>query len=274
MSALEPVINQVGYPGVGDVDDCAVIATFWAARASGYSGSLPSVAAFRSAAGRPDRPGPTGITNGAVWRGVNGTSLRTLKAKIFEGPWLMFRSVVRAGMIASVAIDSSRIPTSLQYGFRGMHRVGVSWEDGQWYLANPLAPSGSRPRTIAEDRVHAASTSAGGGAVLAVVFPPQEASAMKYNPQGGAEIGVATMTRDTQLIRWDGSRAEIAKGAKRSVWAIVTIADGRKAYLCTWHDAAAYLIADDRATYAAQGSDRKHRLYVSVDGTSVFDKEV
>ena len=170
MNALYPVISQVNYPGAGDVDDCAIIATFWAARAAGFAGSLPTVTQFRAAAGVPDRPGPTGLFNRDVWAGVNGTVLGTLQPTLWDGAWSPFFAAVKNGAIASAAVWSGLLPPALRFGFEGAHRVGLVWRD-RWYLANPLARDGSAPLPIDESVLLNALLAQGAGKVLAITFP-------------------------------------------------------------------------------------------------------
>lgn len=71
---------------------------------------------------------------------------------------------------------------------------------------------------------------------------------MKYDPAGGRVIGTLTFTRDTQLIRWDGSRTAVPKGLTRNVYGIVR-AEGREMFLVTYQEAAAYVVNDDRAKF-------------------------
>jgi hypothetical protein len=178
--SLFPILNQVIYPGAGDTDDCAVVATFWAARAAGYTGSLPTVTAFRAAAGVPDVPGPTGLLNSQVWDGVQGTVLRTLQPRMRAlQPWGIFADALQAGEVASVALLSSRLPSTLRYGFMGEHRVGLAWRN-RWMIANPLGPDQSAPLPIAEDTLKAAILAHGGGFVYAITFPPLEDSMSIY----------------------------------------------------------------------------------------------
>jgi hypothetical protein len=183
VSATDPlaaIMSQVTYPGAGDVDDCAIVATFWAARAAGYTGSLPTIAQFRAAAGVPDKPGPTGLLNTQVWRGVQGTALATLHPIMRAlQPWDVFADALKRGEIASVALDSSKLPSSLRYGFMGAHRVGLAWRN-RWMIANPLGPDGSAPLPIAELALKTAILANGGGFVYAVTFPPLEDSMSIY----------------------------------------------------------------------------------------------
>lgn len=191
ISPLPGIYNQASWPGAGDVDDCAVIATFWAGRASGYTGSLPTIAAFRAAAGRPDAPGPTGLTNTQVWRGVQGTVLGTLHPilRAFQ-PWDVFAAAMKRGEIASVGLDSSKLPATLRYNFLGQHRVGLAWRD-RWMIANPLGPDHSAPLPIDEDALRTAILANGGGFVYAVTFPPQEAPMLAVTNPAPKTVDIA-----------------------------------------------------------------------------------
>lgn len=174
--SLYGVINQAVYPLTRDVDDCAVIGTFWASRAAGYRGSLPTVPEFRLAAGNPDDPGVAdGLTNAQVWAGVRGTALRHLSPVRWDAngqgsDWAGLMALIRLGYVASLAVLSSKLPANLRFGFDGWHRVGIAWDDGRLYLANPLAPQGSAPLPIGEGALQAAAMPFG-GSPEAVLFP-------------------------------------------------------------------------------------------------------
>ena len=172
MGDLYPTISQITFWGVGDIDECSILATYWAARAAGFQGTLPSIAEFRRAAGRPDRPGPTGLTNAQVWKGVRGTALAGTSVNVLRAgtAWVEFASTMRMGGFASIAVDSSKLPFNVRFNFFGAHRVGVTWSNGQWYIANPLAPSGSAPRVISEAAIRRATLAFGGGSVSGIVF--------------------------------------------------------------------------------------------------------
>lgn len=163
--SLYPAISQRTYPGVGDIDDCTVIATFWAARAAGFSGPLPTVAEFRAAAGRPDTAGATGLTVDNIAKGVAGTALDALDWQRITGSWDPFAALIRAGHMASLMVLSSKLPAPL--GFAGLHQVGLGW-DGGFRIANPLAPDHSAPAPITEAAIKGAVLATGG--VAAVVF--------------------------------------------------------------------------------------------------------
>lgn len=174
MGGLYPTISQITYWGVGDIDECSILATFWAARAAGFEGTLPSIKEFRFLAGRPDKPGPTGLVNLQVWQGFQRTSLSGggVNATMVRAStsWTSFAASLRMGGAASIAVDSSKLPTSMRYGFYGAHRVGLTWYEGKWYLANPLAPDKSLPQVISEAAIRAATLAFGGGSVSGIIF--------------------------------------------------------------------------------------------------------
>jgi hypothetical protein len=181
------VLSQRTYPGAGDIDDCWVVATVWAAVASVPSIWQPSVTTFRKYAGDPD----DGISDGGsidecfkgakgCWPGLDST---LWKANEFSG----FLSLVKAGRPASVALDSAALPSRLRFGFMGKHQVGIVWDGTKLLCANPLAAQGSRPLTITEAELKTAmSRLVFPAAFRAVVFP--KPAAPKPVPHWAAEI--------------------------------------------------------------------------------------
>jgi hypothetical protein len=175
--ALLAVLSQRTFKGAGDIDDCWVVATVWAYKAScrGASGlALPSVTMFRAAAGDPDDGYRDGGTLNEIMRGVT-TLWPTVRAIRYVGGWSGFANYVRGQKRpASLAVLSSRLPAYLRFGFYGAHQVGVQYHDGAWYVANPLAPNGSVPLRITEGALRYAATpnlTNWSGNVVAVVFP-------------------------------------------------------------------------------------------------------
>jgi len=164
------ILNQKVYPGAGDVDDCWAVATIWAYRASTGATSLPTMTAFRAAAGNPDRPGPTGGNITDIMRAV-GRLWPSLPVEEYEHPsWDAFATKVKAGGIASLAVLSSLLPKTMRYGFMGAHQIGVFYENG-FLIANPLAPQGSDPQPIKETILRDAALAVANGWVLAAIFP-------------------------------------------------------------------------------------------------------
>ena len=179
MTALYPTINQYTYWGVGDPDECATIATFWAARASGFKGTLPTVTEFKQAAGVRPQFWTLGLSPAQVIQGVAGTSLVTAGAYSLDAEsWTDFAAQMYSGGFASVATNSALLPADVRYGFMGLHQVGVTFSDGTWYIANPLAPNGSRPQAISEADLKKAILGFGGwGTVNGVMFKGKGATA-------------------------------------------------------------------------------------------------
>lgn len=149
ISPLPKVINQRQYPGVGDVDDCNVIVPFWCLIASGERTreTLPSVKAFRAAAGVPDRPGATGLTNAQALQAVNKLAPES-EAFSFVRNHERFMKHLDRGTVASVSVDSKLLPVDMQYGFTGTHQIGIvrnprKVASGYYLMMNPLAREGS-----------------------------------------------------------------------------------------------------------------------------------
>ena len=168
-STLPNALNQGSYPGAGDWDDCWVVATVWAANAAGWS-YRPTVPVFRRYARNPDRPGPTGGTLDHVMRGAQGCYPNARIRRYRSTSWDGFTSLLKAGWIASLAIRSSGLPSSYAYGHRGGHQVGVAYQNGTYYIMNPLQPNGSRPRAINGYDLRRAARAFVGGTICAAMF--------------------------------------------------------------------------------------------------------
>ncbi len=187
MSWLYPTISQLTYWGVGDIDECSILATYWAAMAAGYEGTLPSIEAFRKAAGRPDLPGPTGLTNAQVGAGIMGTGLGQMDVVSLAGgtTWAAFVSHMASGAAATIAVTAGLLPSKYRYNFAGGHRVGVAFQNGKWYIADPLAKGGSRPLEISEADLRRAALGFGGGSVSGILF---RGKGMSSSESGKAEV--------------------------------------------------------------------------------------
>jgi hypothetical protein len=176
--SLWPVLSQKAYPGVGDIDDCWAIATIWAATASDPCLKKPTITRFRWAAGNPDNPyiadggNLTQISRAVpiIWPTAKYHAVQTRY-------WATFKAHLVNAHFASIAVDSSKLPANLRFGFYRNHQVGVwrSPRTGYIYCANPLAPQGSRPIRITEAALRYAAMNLEGAAgwVLAACFTPQ-----------------------------------------------------------------------------------------------------
>lgn len=170
MTALGPTLNQVVYPGAGDVDDCWVVATIQAATAANPGLRKPTIPQFREFARKPDRPQQadggslTDVMNGAKgsWPGVVIRELRV--------PWAQFAHLAQMNGAGSVAINSGSLPASLRFGFDGLHQIAVAY-DGRWTMSNPLAPNGSPPINTTEAVIKKAVDGYSPNSVFAAFFP-------------------------------------------------------------------------------------------------------
>lgn len=165
--------SQLTFPGVGDIDDCVVVATCQAAHALGLP--IPTAPAFRKAAGVPDKPGPTPMSVVSAEKACNTLwpTTRTVMNEHFS--WHNFGLAMEGTgrRPASCSVLSGALPARLQFGFRGDHQVCVFFQDQTWWLVNPLQPEGTPPHVITATELHTALGSfAGGGNVAAVLFPP------------------------------------------------------------------------------------------------------
>lgn len=168
-SSLPGAISQIGYPNAGDLDDCWLVATVWAAVASGQT-YQPDATTYRRAALNPDRPGPTGGTPDQTYRGARGCWPGANLRRYASTDWNGFTSLLRAGWVASLAVSSAALPGYLQYGFRGLHQIGVAYQNGAYYVDNPLMSNGTRPASIDETILRTAARSFSGGVICATMF--------------------------------------------------------------------------------------------------------
>ena len=265
LPVVQPVINQVRYPGAGDVDDCWVVATVWAATVADPNAPRPTIPEFRAAAGNPDDPGPDGGTLPQVIRGAAASWSYLTIAKYQSTDWGAFARRLADGWTASLAVIAAELPPNLRFGFSGAHQVGVVVRDGTWLVANPLAPQGSAPIPCPLDMLRQAARRFGGGYVFAALFKPWEAADVKFLiPNGAPSLGVATTTRETQLYRWDGARIPLRAGAPRKVYGQAVV-DGKPVYVIRTGGAQEghYLIAA-HATFVAKVTDVKKTVTVTV----------
>lgn len=174
MATLRKNISQVGYPKAGDIDDCWLVATLTCLRNISPWLKLPDAQVFREAAGVPDRSGRSdGGTGADIARGLQelypGLEWR---GTLF--PFSYFKGLMKPGFVASVAVHSAYLPSALQYGFRGGHRIAVELlPDGTWIILNPLAKSGTAPQRISQAALRkAAEMWSSPGQIGAIVFDP------------------------------------------------------------------------------------------------------
>lgn len=136
--------NQGSWFGVGDWDECWIVATYWALVAAGVMRreDLPSIKKFRDAAGKPDRRGPTGGNIKDLLLAIN-TLIPEADARLYVGGVAGFERMLKRGYIASLSVDSGDLPSYLQFGFKGLHQIAVYAQGGKFYVMNPLQKEGS-----------------------------------------------------------------------------------------------------------------------------------
>ena len=270
---IYPVISQVTYPLVGDVDDCSVVSTFWAARDAGYAGRLPTVPEFRRAAGVPDRPGPSGIDNYHVWLGVQGTALRDLRGTLWNAKWEPFALAVKGGASASLATLSSKLPPYLRFGFNGAHRVGVAWDGATFMVANPLAPGGSAPLPCPEATLKAAAYAVSAGYALAVTFPSTlEPDMLKVTNATPVTVDIAV---GKQLYDLNGRPFSANHVARNDVYSPFVSGTFRSVVVGLTEGPALLLVKVADATgVKPYPGDVKHKVTMSIDGKPISTTEV
>jgi len=169
-SSLPNTISQIGYLGAGDIDDCWCVATIWAAKAAGVPDWHVSVTEYRHWARNPDRPGSTGGTLDHVIRGARGCWPNAKVRRYRSTSWDGFISLLKAGWIGSLAVRCSALPLRLQYHYKLLHQVGVAYHNGKYYIADPLAPNGSRPKEITGAEMRKAARGFVGGTICAALI--------------------------------------------------------------------------------------------------------
>lgn len=196
------VFNQGAWSGVGDVDECWIIATYWALVAAGVMRreDLPTIREFRDAAGRPDKPGASGGNNKNLMLALK-TLIPQADATMFVGGVAAFTKALQRGYIASLSVLSSALPKYLQFGFKGSHQVSIYYKAGKFYLANPLAKEGSALVQIsAADLAYAAGALFRDGKFHAVLIKAGDEKkikdAMKDLPKRPRDLPPPTEVRD------------------------------------------------------------------------------
>jgi hypothetical protein len=174
-----PVLSQRTYPGVGDIDDCWVIATIWAAASSHPTIAYPTVTTFRQKAGKPDLPGPTGGNIDDCNRGADGCWPGLPNYLVKTSEYDSIKQHLKAHRPGSVAVLSSALPSRLQYNFLGTHQIGVHLIGSHLYGMNPLAPNGAEPDRMSYDELEKAMRAlpVSVAPLRALFFPPPSTGA-------------------------------------------------------------------------------------------------
>lgn len=139
------VFSQLIWEGVFDIDECWIIATYWALVATGVMtrAELPSIKAFRAAAGRLDDPTHKSPGNNSNLLKALGKLAPNADAQLFVGGLSAFAKKLQQGYVASLSVESKYLPEYLKFGYDGLHQISVIVQGGKYYVMNPLAKEGS-----------------------------------------------------------------------------------------------------------------------------------
>jgi len=264
--AYPGAFDQRTYPGAGDIDDCWVIATIWAAHASDPAVRLPTVPEFRRHAGDPDDGKTDGGSLTEVLAGSRGTWPDLLVAGM-EGTWAALAGELERGRIASLAVLSARLPKEVRFGFMGWHQVGAfRCSDGGYYISNPLQRDGARPLPISAPALEYAATAL--GYVRAALYPPRTAqegdpTMLLTDPQ--ALSGTAVMVASWRLwrVRDDTATTPQPKGTRFDVLGSVRYhasarrPEGYTGYLVSLAGELHVLPSENVSTFTAEWTTRE-----------------
>lgn len=255
------------FPGVytqfvgeaGDIDDCWVYATIWAKKAADPGARVPTLKQFRAEAGDPDDGNADGGSLDEVHKGSKGSWPGEVAVRFKSTNFDRFIQYLKNDRTASLAVNSARLPSRMQFGFKGAHQVGVGWDDTNFVVANPLAKGGSPPLRITLTELERAATSLyAGGEVRAVLFPFKEAPTLKLtNVQPARGTARLTRRRDVYRVR-DSYAATRDEGTEYETVAHCDYGpnDGSKSwpgYLIVSRDATreAWVVPNDGSEYTA-----------------------
>lgn len=179
-------LNQKVYPGVGDIDDCWVVATIWAIRNKTHqSQNLPNCKTYRAAAGDPDDGYKDGGTIDEITQANNRLYPNVADIKYTKQyGWAGFVGYLNKGYTASLAVRSAYLPRAQRYGFLGTHQIAVYKSAGKFYIMNPLQPKGSAPTVISETALKTATYKFANGWVMASLIPPINLGKVAVKAQG------------------------------------------------------------------------------------------
>lgn len=147
------VFSQRDWPGIGDVDDCWVLASLQAVHTVAPWLKLPGVKVFRDRAGVLDVPGQLDVGDEHDMKRGLDALYPTLGLEILDGmPFSEFVGKLRSGRPAAVIIKAGDLPDELQTTYKGIHAVTVAFDDetGAILMADPLARAHSKPVPIAQ----------------------------------------------------------------------------------------------------------------------------
>jgi hypothetical protein len=128
--------------------DCWVLSGLQCIAATAPWLPFRSIQAYRKAAGDPKDGNRDGGTLEEIARGATTLFPDHYKGRLAiqkAKAWDVFTAYAEAHHPLSVAVNSAKLPTRLQFGFKGAHQVTLAVRySGQWVVANPLQPWPSR----------------------------------------------------------------------------------------------------------------------------------
>lgn len=226
IAGVPSTISQIGYPGAGDIDDCWIVATVWAAIASDGDTTAPSATLARVWAGDPDdghQDGGSLDETYAVARRLNRDAVRW-ESFDFDP----FDALLRAGRPASCAVRSSSLPSALRFGFYGLHQIGGIYVNGRYYIMNPLDRSGRDVRPIARADLRRAMLDLipSVGVVRGVLFPAPKETTMAQGldtiPADDLTHGVLRSREGGTVIRLnDSARIPIGPFTRQAIGPVI-----------------------------------------------------
>jgi len=204
------VFSQQLWRGVGDVDDCAVLADITCAHACAPWSSLPSATAYRSAAGNPDDPSAAdGLSQAqsvqairALWPKIGAK----LTVSAGTGTWAAYLAAVKSGRCASSSVFSAAIAT--KDGVAVRHRVSIYWNGSLLRIVNPLRKAHSIGEEITEATLKKAMDDYPDAGLWYILFPTVEEAFTThplYIAPGGftqAQLDAAVATNEAKWDTW------------------------------------------------------------------------
>lgn len=183
------VLSQRYWRGVGDIDDCAVLAAIACVHGCAPWVSLPSATRFRELAGNPDdQNAGDGLTISQVVKAV--TALwpaigAGLTVSLGNGSWTSLLAGIKAGRCASVSVFSAAMATKNGVAIR--HSVSVYWSGTDLRVVNPLRRPHSFGTSISEAALKKAMDDMPEAGLWFVLFPTAE-EAFATHPLYGRSV--------------------------------------------------------------------------------------
>jgi hypothetical protein len=193
MAQTSFVLPQRPWPGAGDPDDCWVLSSIQGAWTVAPWIYLPSVTAFRAAAGDPDNGVKDGGTVDDILKGIDGLwpELRPFCRGFRGATWATVRARYDEHRPISIAVRADQLPARLAMGVTVPHQVTIyQQQDGEHLFANPWAGSWDRWLKLTTGELAAVRDAAlaygklriGSSSIFAVSLPTVDEAVTTYGP--------------------------------------------------------------------------------------------